>query len=348
MLLGLAAAAFADSPPIDAVVLLVNGDATCAGAFVDDRGTIATAYHCVAKGGGVRVETHDHRVTIGRTRSTDPRSDLAIVDAPELAGGPFLPVATDLPAIGARVTVIGHPYGARRPLGWFAGLLRWSVSDGILSGVGETALQVTAPINPGNSGGPVIDEEGRLIGVVSRKMDGDGLGFAARSDRVQHLLDHPRKPTVLGGTLDILVHANLWDGQHGGFSFGARLELSFRDRLVIGIAPNFPLQPNWNAVRYGRTDWLGPEARIGLRQRLFRGAGTTRLDVFGSVASWSRMVGTGDGLRTAFSDDVVPGVGAGVSFAGFTADIAFSPAGTQGWVPRYTVGLRWPGTVSMF
>jgi hypothetical protein len=331
----------------DSVVLLTNGDAVCAGAFIDASGGIATAYHCIAKGGDIRIETRDGKIARGHTRSARASADLAIVDAPTLAGSPYLELQPDPPSPGAVVTVIGHPYGARQPVGWMGGLLRWSVATGIVSAVGPVALQVSAPINPGNSGGPVIDDAGRLIGVVSRKLNGDGLGFAARADQVADLVAHPKRPSWLGGTVDLMLGTSLWDGDHGTFSFGARLELSFRDRVVLGVTPNFPLHPNWDAVRYGQVDWVGPELRVAVRQRLFRGPATTRIDAFVGGASWARMVGTPT-LRTSYADDIVPTVGAGVTVGSIGAELAWSPAAEQGWVPRYTILFRWPGTVSMF
>ena len=55
------------------------------------------------------------------------------------------------------------------------GTLRWSVVDGVVSSLGSQAMQISAPLNPGNSGGPVIGEDGELVGVVSRRLSGQGL-----------------------------------------------------------------------------------------------------------------------------------------------------------------------------
>ncbi len=172
------------APPQDAVVLLVQGPGTCAGAFVDDQGTVATAYHCVTVGGRPRVTTFDGREALGRVTRVDVRQDLALVEVPDLAGSPSIPLRDGPAEVGSRVQVIGHPFGARRPVGFVEGTLRWAVSEGVLSAVGSRSLQFTAPINPGNSGGPLLDEEGQLLGVVSRALGGAGIGFAARAEGV--------------------------------------------------------------------------------------------------------------------------------------------------------------------
>ena len=88
---------------------------------------------------------------------------------------------------------IGHPYGTRLPGGFMTGLLRWSTSEGVVSGVGPHAVQFTAPVNPGTSGGPVVEDEGRLVGVV----------FGGRlADRIMSAM--PGKP---GTTKDVSIAA---------------------------------------------------------------------------------------------------------------------------------------------
>ena len=148
MLLNLlvAAALAADAPPNDAVVLVVQGGATCAGAFIDDQGTVVTAYHCVCSGGRPRVETRDGRVAIGRVVGLAVRWDMALIEVPDLAGSAYLPVRRNAPAAGEPVRALGHPYGVSEPGGFLAGTLRWSVSQGIVSAVGPRAIQTTAPV----------------------------------------------------------------------------------------------------------------------------------------------------------------------------------------------------------
>jgi hypothetical protein len=113
------AALAADPPvlPLDAVVLVEQGGATCAGAFVDDRGTVATAYHCVAHGGRPRVTTRDGRRAIGRVRRVDPSMDLAVIDVPDLAGEAWLALRVDPPELGEVVRPVGHPYARANPSG---------------------------------------------------------------------------------------------------------------------------------------------------------------------------------------------------------------------------------------
>ncbi|MBW2253948.1 MAG: trypsin-like peptidase domain-containing protein [Deltaproteobacteria bacterium] len=334
--------------PLDAVVLVLQGPATCAGAFVDDAGTVVTAYHCIAHGGRPRVTTRDGRRAVGRVVRTNVRMDQALILVPELAGGPVLPIREDSPLLGETVRAIGHPYGAREPAGFAEGTLRWSVSEGVVSAVGPRSIQITAPVNPGNSGGPVIDAEGRLVGVVSRRYGGDGLGFAGGASGVLDLMDgggHGFGP--LGGTLTLEALLSVWEGGLGSVAVGGRLDVALRDRLVFGVMATFPLSARWDVLRFdSAVRWSDFEGRIGIRQRVLRGMWTSYLEAYGGVASVHTLWPDPDNVFRA-EVNPAPLVGGAVGISGSSVDIGFSwIEGT--WSIRTLVTLRWPGTFWMF
>jgi len=106
-----------------------------------------------------------------------PQLDLALLwVARHATGGNFVQ-----PSVAARdgegVFVIGHPEG-----------LKYTLSTGIVSGLRDESLQISAPVSPGNSGGPVYDNRGNLIGIVSSKFDhnrdanAENLSFAVSTD----------------------------------------------------------------------------------------------------------------------------------------------------------------------
>ncbi len=350
LLLGLALAGDATPPhvPVEAVVRLVQGAGTCAGAFIDDAGTVATAYHCVAKGGRPKVWTHDGRVAVGRVISVDVAGDLALVSAPELAGTPWLPLADAPGGLGATVRAIGHPLAGDLPSGYVEGLLRWSVSQGVIAAVGPRAVQTTAPLNPGNSGGPLIDDDGALVGVVSRRFGGQGIGFATRAERVAALMaGEGRSFGPLGGTLALDLFLASYQAGIGSIALGGRLEVSLRDRVVLGGALGVPLDARWAVARYEEpVRWSSAEARAGLRQRLGRGTWTTTLDAYGGVAS----------LRTLRPDTEIvyrgesalaPMAGGALTVQGVSLDLAvvFVDGAIE---PRLQAVLRFPGVFWMF
>ena len=135
--------------PVDAVVLIVQGRTTCAGTLINENGWIATAYHCVAGGGKPGVETRDGRRTVGKVIKTSALYDLAIVEAQGLAGEPHVALSDALPERMSPVAVVGHPFGVRKGMGYMGGTLRWSAVTGVVSNVGDQALQISAPLNPG-------------------------------------------------------------------------------------------------------------------------------------------------------------------------------------------------------
>jgi S1-C subfamily serine protease len=106
--------------------------------------------------------------------------DLALLWVPRHAGhGEFVqPIAN--PADGEPIFVIGHPEG-----------LKFTLSTGLVSGLRDPLIQISAAISPGNSGGPVYDNHGYLIGIVSSKYDrnqdanAENLGFAAQAEMVR-------------------------------------------------------------------------------------------------------------------------------------------------------------------
>lgn len=104
--------------------------------------------------------------------ATDPDADLALLEAEEEVA--TLPVATESPAPGEPVVVIGAPGG-----------LEDTVTTGVVStirslpGSDVEFIQFDAAINPGNSGGPVINARGEVIGVATAKIaEAEGIGFA--------------------------------------------------------------------------------------------------------------------------------------------------------------------------
>ncbi|MCB9758768.1 MAG: trypsin-like peptidase domain-containing protein [Alphaproteobacteria bacterium] len=265
---------------LDSVVLLETGPAICAGVLIDEAGTVATAYHCVASGRRPRVEARDGAQARGTLLATAPREDIALVSVPELAGRPWLPLAEEAPRPGDAVWALGHPFGteADRYRG-FEGLLRWSVSAGIVSAVGPRLVQVDAALNPGNSGGPVVDEAGRVVGISSRKLRADNLGFIAPAALVAELVEAPEHRTLWGGSYALGVAATLPTSLRMSTAVGLYGELALRDRLVVRVDSGLPLEARRQALALGETWWLGSAASLSGRIRIGRGRWSTALDL---------------------------------------------------------------------
>jgi hypothetical protein len=341
---------FATEPthaPLDAVVLVQQGSTTCAGAIIDSAGRVATAYHCVAPGGRPRVTTRTGLEAVGRVSAVRTRQDLAVIEVPALAGQPSIPLRERPPVVGEAVFALGHPYGVRQPYGFLEGTLRWSMTEGIVSAVGPSAVQISAPVNPGNSGGPIVDAEGQLIGVVSRKSaGGEGLGFGGLG--LSDLLQADRRGLgAFGGTLGASVFLTTLEAGAGSLSLGVRPEVAFRDRVLVSAAVGLSPGAKWGAVRFGETRWVESEARLSVRQRLFSGPYTTRVDAWVSWATVVRLTGRVEQGRVAVTREAEPApfLGGTLSVGRSGFEMGVSP--TTGALTASFV-YRWPGVMSVF
>ncbi len=151
------------------------------GVIVSPDGFALTAAHVVATPGDIEVIFADGESRSARVVRNSPESDLALLEIEGEELPCMAPIATQA-GVGSDVYAIGSPVDNQ---------LTHSVSKGIISGyreiAGRTMIQTDASINPGNSGGPLIDNSGKVLGIVSWKVVGDGLeglGFAVAASNV--------------------------------------------------------------------------------------------------------------------------------------------------------------------
>jgi serine protease Do len=142
------------------------------GFFVSPA-SILTNAHVLCDSGAVKVKTFDGKEGKATLVRKDDRLDLALLKVDGVSAAPLpLGDAGGL-QVGDRVAVVGSPMG-----------MDFSVSQGTVSSMdrrylGLAYLQTDTATNPGNSGGPMLDEEGRVVGVVSlKRMDAEGIGLA--------------------------------------------------------------------------------------------------------------------------------------------------------------------------
>jgi serine protease Do len=133
------------------------------GFIVSRDGYILTNNHVVAGVDEINVKLADERSFEAKLIGTDPDSEVAVIKI-DAAGLPFLELAdSDKVEVGEWVLAIGNPFG-----------LSHTVTAGIVSAKGrsgfgladyENFIQTDAAINRGNSGGPLLDIDGRVIGI---------------------------------------------------------------------------------------------------------------------------------------------------------------------------------------
>ena len=155
------------------------------GSIIDTRGYVLTNNHVIENAYKVFINLADGSQFEGTVAGTDPENDLAVVkfDPPrgmELRTVPY--GNSSVLKVGQKVLAIGNPFALERTL-----------TVGIVSGLGRPIqtsrqhiirdmIQTDASINPGNSGGPLLDTQGRMIGIntmiYSPSGGSVGIGFA--------------------------------------------------------------------------------------------------------------------------------------------------------------------------
>ncbi len=167
-----------------------GGSAEGTGFVYDTKGDIVTNDHVVAGASSLKVKFADGSTYKATVVGTDATTDLAVVhvDAPASKLVVLSLGDSSKVAVGDGVVAIGNPFG-----------LDGTVTSGIVSALNreivspnnapiEGAIQTDAAINHGNSGGPLLDMQGKVIGVTSQIQSdsggNDGVGFAVPSNTV--------------------------------------------------------------------------------------------------------------------------------------------------------------------
>jgi Do/DeqQ family serine protease len=167
-------------------------EATGSGVIVDAvQGYVLTNSHVVENANNIEVTTKDNRRLKARLIGRDPETDIAVLQIPS-GGLTAVPIGdSDRLQVGDFVLAVGNPFG-----------LGQTVTSGIISALGRTGLgiegyedfiQTDASINPGNSGGPLVDLQGRIVGIntaiVAPTGGNVGIGFAVPINMARQVME---------------------------------------------------------------------------------------------------------------------------------------------------------------
>ncbi len=155
------------------------------GIIINTDGYILTNFHVIEHANTLRATIFDGTTLPATVVGIDPSNDLAVLKVTPPPGMKLTVIpfgdSSEL-EVGRKVLAIGNPFGLDRTL-----------TQGIISSLGRTLrtengrlikgiIQTDAAINPGNSGGPLLDREGKLIGmntaILSRAGQSAGIGLA--------------------------------------------------------------------------------------------------------------------------------------------------------------------------
>ena len=175
-------------PPDDKMVQVGLGS----GVIVKGEGIVLTNNHVIEGAEEIRITLSDRAEVFASVVGRDPRTDIAVLKLPEGNYQAATMGDSDKIEVGEWAVAIGNPFG-----------LGQSVTVGVVSAKGradvgvadlEDFIQTDAAINPGNSGGPLIDLDGKVIGIntaiFSRSGGYQGIGFAIPSNMASTIMEN--------------------------------------------------------------------------------------------------------------------------------------------------------------
>lgn len=132
---------------------------------------VVALYSSIEAATGIRVSTKSGDFD-AKIFARDRERNLCLIRTPGLSAAP-IPHATEPPATGSRVFAISNALG-----------LGVGISEGVVAGIRQFArgpyIQFSAPISPGSEGGALVDDQGRLVGIIDyRRRDGQNVNFAS-------------------------------------------------------------------------------------------------------------------------------------------------------------------------
>ncbi len=165
---------------LSSVVTIKTDVAQGTGFIITENGYVVTNAHVLSGAKSAGAITSDKENKAINLIGYDTKLDLALIKIQGVYSALDFELIDNV-EIGEKVIAIGNPLG-----------LSFSVSEGIVSAknrVGannlQAYIQTDAALNPGNSGGPLINTDGRVIGINNFKIqEGENLGFALQSDYI--------------------------------------------------------------------------------------------------------------------------------------------------------------------
>jgi S1-C subfamily serine protease len=159
------------------------------GVIVDEQGYILTNYHVVRGSGEITVRLGDGREARARKVGDDSLTDLTVlkIDADKLVAAEW--GDSSQVQVGALVWAVGSPFGLERSVTF--GILSAKHRGGLAGASYQDFLQTDAAVNPGNSGGPLVDSQGRVIGINTAIVGQtyQGVSFAIPSEIARDVYD---------------------------------------------------------------------------------------------------------------------------------------------------------------
>lgn len=228
------------------------------GSIIDKRGYVLTNVHVIQGATKIYVSLYDGTQYEAEIVGQDLDSDLAIIKFEPAENVVLKTISfgdSSSLKVGQKVIAIGNPFGMER-----------TMTTGIVSGLGRpiqnankriirNMIQTDTAINPGNSGGPLLDTNGKMIGIntmiMSNSGSSSGVGFAVPSETaIRVVSDLIKFGRVQRGTIDAsIIQLNKRIAQYVGLDISSGMLVS--EVIKGGNAEKAGLKGGNEAVYYG-------------------------------------------------------------------------------------------------
>tara|TARA_B000000565_G_scaffold254337_1_gene232509 strand:+ start:2494 stop:4683 length:2190 start_codon:yes stop_codon:yes gene_type:complete len=164
---------------------------TGTGFVISEDGLIATCSHVIGESRLIKVRfDNGNEYKVEKIFASDRKLDLAILKINEAGLKPLQLETEKSSEQGMEVIAMGNPQG-----------LEFSIVRGIISGIREienqSLIQIAIPIEPGNSGGPLMNDKGKVCGIINMKSAiTENLGFAIPVNNLIKIKDTPNPVTM--------------------------------------------------------------------------------------------------------------------------------------------------------
>jgi len=183
---------------IKSVVTIKTNLAQGSGFIIADGGYVVTNEHVMSGATSASITTYDGKIHSVTKIGEDINMDITLLKILSTSYSPLELENSNNVQIGEKVIAIGNPLG-----------LQFSVSEGIVSAVNREGdngisgyLQTDTSLNSGNSGGPLINKEGKVVGINNFKIiGGENLGFALQSDYLKDTINSIAVKSSIGTEL---------------------------------------------------------------------------------------------------------------------------------------------------
>lgn len=342
---GTTCAARAREVAANAVVRVRSGAEWGAGFVYGSPRTVVTSFELVSLGQSITIVARDGTHIPARLIARDESFDLAILEATQDVPGarPLAPAPETSAMIGQPVVAIGHPFaGVAMILGQRGeGLLRWSVSQGTIGAINEAGIQADVALTEGHAGAPLLDCEGRVLGMVAGiGILSGNLGLAVRAARIDAVIEEAQPSGDFLGNLRLRlgIGAALFIDEEGRVAGGGYLTLgatlfdriSWMNRVGLFFGGATDAAPDELSVD---RDLIRIESLVGYRFFIDIGGFTTLYIVPAIGASIAHF----DETRRSVEVAVVPGCTPSDTEPCATTTIV--ETSVDGWTVRPAIGL---------